>query len=111
MRGTDSVQDQMWSYVSAEDWIPPDHPLRPLRLMVNRVLESLSPEFSRLYSGTGCWRGGIAEAFFDRVLAEAKSHGLLSDEHFTADGTPHVAQHSRYRRSAIDGPRDTRAMI
>src|SRR6188768_1569880 len=31
--------------------------------------------------------GDIAEAFFARVLAQARERGLLSDEHFTVDGT------------------------
>jgi IS5 family transposase len=31
--------------------------------------------------------GDVAEAFFDEVLAEANSRDLLSDEHFTVDGT------------------------
>jgi hypothetical protein len=31
--------------------------------------------------------GDIARAFFDRVVALAKSQQLLSDEHFTVDGT------------------------
>ena len=31
--------------------------------------------------------GKIAELFFDQVLAQAEEHGLLSDEHFTVDGT------------------------
>jgi transposase len=32
-------------------------------------------------------RGDVAEAFFAAVLAEARGCGLLSDEHFTVDGT------------------------
>jgi transposase len=32
-------------------------------------------------------RGEIAESFFQAVLEEAREHGLLSDEHFTVDGT------------------------
>jgi len=32
-------------------------------------------------------RGEIAEAFFQAVLEEAREQGLLSDEHFTVDGT------------------------
>src|SRR2546427_890969 len=32
--------------------------------------------------------GEIARAFFDRVVAEARERGRLSDEHFTIDGTP-----------------------
>jgi len=31
--------------------------------------------------------GKIAELFFDAVLAQAEEHRLLSDEHFTVDGT------------------------
>jgi len=31
--------------------------------------------------------GDVAEAFFDEVLAEARGLDLLSDEHFTVDGT------------------------
>jgi transposase len=31
--------------------------------------------------------GDIAQAFFARVLAQARQRGLLSDEHFTVDGT------------------------
>src|SRR5580693_10211654 len=31
--------------------------------------------------------GKIAELFFDQVLAQAEEHQLLSDEHFTVDGT------------------------
>ena len=32
-------------------------------------------------------RGDVAEAFFDAVLAQAEERKLLSDEHFTVDGT------------------------
>lgn len=31
--------------------------------------------------------GKVATAFFEQVLAQAKAHRLLSDEHFTVDGT------------------------
>ena len=31
--------------------------------------------------------GDIAQAFFERVRAQAERRGLLSDEHFTVDGT------------------------
>jgi len=32
-------------------------------------------------------KGEVAEAFFAAVLAQARQHDLLSDEHFTVDGT------------------------
>lgn len=31
--------------------------------------------------------GAVATAFFEQVLAQAKAHRLLSDEHFIVDGT------------------------
>ena len=39
--------------------------------------------------------GKIAELFFDQVLAQAEEHQLLSDEHFTVDGTMIEAWASR----------------
>jgi len=148
MRGDDRQQQGMWSYVSAEERIPKDHPLRSMRTIVNGVLRDLSPLFERLYAKTGrpsipperllralllqvlytirserllmeqldynilfrwfvglemddrVWaptvftknrdrllEGEVAEAFFEQVLAEARKRKLLSDEHFTVDGT------------------------
>ncbi len=31
MRGDDRQQGTMWSYISAEERVPQEHPLRPLR--------------------------------------------------------------------------------
>ena len=53
MRGDDQPQTTMWSYIPVEDRIPPEHPLRPLRTLVNQALRALSPRFSRLYSQWG----------------------------------------------------------
>jgi len=53
MRGNDSDDSRMWSYVSQEERIPADHPLRPIRKMVDEVLERLSPRFDKLYSKVG----------------------------------------------------------
>src|SRR5678816_206682 len=54
MRG-DGIEPQphMWSYVPLEQRIPADHPLRPLRAMVDVVLRELSPRFDQLYSKVG----------------------------------------------------------
>jgi transposase len=43
----------MWSYVSAEQRVPADHPLRAMRRMVDDVLERLSPRLDELYSKVG----------------------------------------------------------
>ena len=148
MRGDDAGQVAVFSYISPEQRVPKDHPLRPLRAIVNDVLERMSPLFAELYSHTGrpsippekllrallvqvlytirsermlmeqldynllfrwfvglnmddvVWDatvftknrdrvlgGEVAEVFFEEVLAEARRRGLLSDEHFTVDGT------------------------
>ncbi len=138
----------MFSYISPEKRVPCDHPLRPLRTMVDAALEEMSPQFARLYSRYGrpsiapekllralllqvlysvrserqlmeqlgynllfrwfvglslddaVWdvtvftknrerllEGEIAEGFFEQVIAQARAKELLSDEHFTVDGT------------------------
>src|SRR5881409_2235649 len=148
MRGDDRQQAGMWSYLSPEQRVPADHPLRPIRAMVDTVLAELSPEFAKLYSPVGrpsippekllralllqvlystrserllmeqldynllfrwfvglnmddpIWdvtvftknrqrllAGDIADAFFAAVLKQARQRNLLSDEHFTVDGT------------------------
>src|SRR3954464_11870235 len=43
MRGTDTQQSSMFSYLSPEERVPADHPLRPIRLMVDDALKALSP--------------------------------------------------------------------
>jgi transposase len=148
MRGEDTQQSTMFSYLSPETRVPAGHPLRPIRTLVDRVLLRLSARFEQMYAATGrpsiapekllralllqilysvrsermlmeqlaynllfrwfvglnmdeeVWvatvfsknrdrllAGDVAEAFFDEVLAEAKGLDLLSDEHFTVDGT------------------------
>src|SRR6059058_3750270 len=148
MRGEDRQQAGMWSYISPEQRVPADHPLRSIRAMVDTILVELSPEFAKLYSPVGrpsippekllralllqvlystrserllmeqldynllfrwfvglnmddpVWvatvysknrqrllQGDVAEEFFQEVLGIAKAERLLSDEHFTVDGT------------------------
>ena len=43
MRGDDLRQDQLFSYLSTGDRIPAHHPLRKLRIVVNGILEAMSP--------------------------------------------------------------------
>ena len=38
MRGTERVQDGMFSYVSLEQRVPQDHPLRAIRKLTDEVL-------------------------------------------------------------------------
>jgi transposase len=148
MRGNDIQQDAMFSYLSPEQRVPADHPLRPIRQMVDTVLKRLSPRFEAMYAEGGrpsippekllralvlqClysvrsermlmeqldynllfrWFVGlnmddpiwdfsvfsknrerllgaaVARAFFEEMGELAREKGLLSDEHFTVDGT------------------------
>ena len=148
MRGHDDQAAHLFSYVSPEQRVPADHPLRAIRQMTDRVLATLSPKFTRMYSTIGRpsiapekllrtlllqalytirserllmeqleynllfrWFVGlniddpvwdptvfsknrdrllsadVAALFFRAVLDEAKARGLVSDEHFTVDGT------------------------
>jgi transposase len=138
----------MFSYISAEQRVPSDHPLRTIRLMVDGVLRQLGPRFDSIYARIGrpsippekllralilqilytvrsermlmeqlnynflfrwfvglniddpVWdatvftknrerllAGQVARAFFNAVVAQARAQGLLSDGHFTVDGT------------------------
>ena len=148
MRGSDTNQSAMFSYLSPDDRVPADHPLRVTRKMSDEALGSLSGRFSKMYSSLGrrsvppeqllralllqilysirserllmeqlqynllfrwfvglnmdeaVWdatvfsknrerllQGDIARAFFEAVLLQAREKDLLSDEHFTVDGT------------------------
>ena len=50
---TTNRPDAMFSYVSPEERVPADHPLRAIRQMTDAVFERLSPRFDRLYSTMG----------------------------------------------------------
>ena len=148
MRGPDIRQSAMFSYLSPEQRVPSNHPLRRIREITDRVLTSLSGVFTRMYSQIGrpsippeqllralllqvlytvrsermlmeqleynllfrwfvglnmddaVWdvtvftknrdrllKADIAKQFFQLVVTEAQALELMSDEHFTVDGT------------------------
>jgi transposase len=148
MRGEDVRTDALFSYVGCEARVPRDHPLRPIRAIVDEALAQLSPELERLYARIGrpsippekllralllqafysvrserqlmeqldynllfrwfvglamdapVWdvtvftknrerllAGDVAARFMAAVLGQPRVKALLSDEHFTVDGT------------------------
>jgi transposase len=148
MRGLPDTQETMFSYISQENRIPQNHPLRILRQLIDPILAELSKQFSKMYSRVGrpsippeyllrasliqimytirserllmeqldynllfrwfvglpmdeaVWdhsvfsknrdrllEADIAKKFLAQVVALAGSKSLLSDEHFTVDGT------------------------
>jgi hypothetical protein len=53
MRGTPDPQLAMLTSVSTEDLIPPDHPIRKIRVVVDAVLAELDPIFDEMYEPAG----------------------------------------------------------
>jgi hypothetical protein len=50
MRGADVDQGGLFSYVSMENRIPPTHPLRRVRALLDEALESIGRDFDRVYA-------------------------------------------------------------
>lgn len=83
MCGADGMQGAMFSYVSLEDWIPREHPLRQLRVLVDAILASLSPLFDARYSHTG--RPSVApekllRALLLQILFTARNERQLMEQ-------------------------------
>jgi len=53
MRGADEQPGSMFSYVSLEERVPADHPLRAVRRITDQALKLLSPRFGRMYVNFG----------------------------------------------------------
>src|SRR5271157_6053106 len=83
MRGTDHQQSHIFSYLSPEQRVRKDHPLRAVRAMVDEILHALSPEFDRMYAREG--RPSIApekllRAQLLQMLYSIRSERLLMEE-------------------------------
>jgi transposase len=77
MRGNEQQQDAVFSYVSLEQRVPTDHPLRAIRKMVDQALRELSPHFDSLYASTG--RPSIAPEKLLRALLLQALYGKRSE--------------------------------
>jgi len=89
MRGNDRQPDSMFSYVSPEQRVPPDHPLRAVRALVDDVLREMSREFAGLYATVGrpsipperLLRAQLLQIFYsirsERLLMEQLDYNLL----------------------------------
>jgi hypothetical protein len=53
MRGDDQQSSHLFSYLSPEHRVPPDHPLRSIRTMTDEALRHLSPKFEARYATSG----------------------------------------------------------
>lgn len=89
MRGTDIQQAGLFSYVSLEDRIPADHPLRAVRRLLDEALSSMSRDFDRVYASGGrasipperLVRGLTLQVLYsirsERLLCEQLNYNLL----------------------------------
>jgi transposase len=89
MRGEDQQQSGMFSYVSLEDRVPQDHPLRAIRALVDEVLRGMAKDFESLYANTGrpsvpperLLRAVLLQIFYsvrsERMLMEQMNYNLL----------------------------------
>jgi transposase len=77
MRGDERFQGGMFSYVTLEQRVPKDHPLREIRRMTDVVLRSLSQEFDSLYSASG--RPSIAPEYVLRALLLQAFYSIRSE--------------------------------
>jgi len=83
MRGNDPKQEAMFSYVSPENRVPAEHPLRPLRALMDDILKQMSPRLAKLYADTG--RPSIAperllRALLLQILYTVRSERLLMEQ-------------------------------
>ena len=89
MRGVDERTGELFSYVDLEARVRADHPLRPIRAIVNEALSALEQEFAALYARVGrpsippekLIRAMLLQAFYsirsERQLMERLDYDLL----------------------------------
>jgi transposase len=89
MRGDDRQPDSMFSYVSPEQRVPQDHPLRAIRHLVDQILGEMSREFDKLYATVGrpsipperLLRAQLLQIFYsirsERLLMEQLDYNIL----------------------------------
>jgi transposase len=83
MPGDARTQDGLFSYVSLEQRVPQDHPLRAVRKLTDTVLRTLSPEFDALYADSGrpsIAMGYILRALLLQVIYSVRSERLLVEQ-------------------------------
>jgi transposase len=83
MRGSDQQQSHVFSYISPEQRVRKDHPLRPIRAMVDEILKQVSPQFQKMYAKVG--RPSIPpeqllRAQLLQMLYSVRSERLLMEE-------------------------------
>ena len=83
MRGDDEQTGHLFSYLSPEQRVPPDHPLRTICTMTDEALRRLSPRLETLYATPG--RPSIPpehllRALLLQVLYSVRSERMLMEQ-------------------------------
>jgi transposase len=83
MRGADIEQSGLFSYVSIEERVPAQHPLRRIRTLLDEALGAMSRDFDRVYAEGG--RESVAperlvRALVLQVLYSIRSERLLCEQ-------------------------------
>src|SRR5438128_10834515 len=77
MRGKDEQPLDVFSYVSPQQRVPQDHPLRSLRALTDEALRDLQPRVNKLYAKTG--RPSIAPEKLLRALLLQALYSVRSE--------------------------------
>lgn len=77
MRGADVMQESLFTVQRLEDFIPPEHPLRTIRPLVNEALGRMNSLFDTLYADSG--RDSIAPEKLMRALLLQVFHSIRSE--------------------------------
>jgi transposase len=89
MRGDDRQQANMYSYVSPEQRVRENHPLRKIRAMADEALKNMSQRFDQMYARTGrpsippekLLRGQLIQMLYsvrsERLLMEEIDYSML----------------------------------
>ena len=99
MRGDDLQQSAAFSYVSLEERVPANHPLRPVRKVVDEIFRSMNREFDGLYASTG--RPSIPPERLLRALLLQIFYSIRSERH--ADGATRLQPAVPVVRGTGDG--------
>ncbi len=83
MRGSDGLQETLFTVAKLEDFVPSDHPLRAIAGLVNEALKGLNGLFNEIYADTG--RASIApekllRAMLIQVLFSVRSERQLVEQ-------------------------------
>jgi transposase len=83
MRGSDGLQEGLFTLAKLDDFVPADHPLRAIRGLVNEALTGLNSRFNAIYADSG--RASIApeklmRAMLVQVLFSVRSERQLMEQ-------------------------------